>query len=70
MNMIKHLIFYIKIKILSHELPTTLKICKFCQRSRSMFSGISKSKMEKDTLSTLNDKKTNGRISEKPAIGK
>ena len=51
--MIKHVIFYIEMKILTHELPTTLKICTFYQRSRPMFSGISKSKMEEDTLSTL-----------------
>ena len=42
-------------KILTQELPTTLKICTFYQRSRPMFSGISKSKMEEDTLSTLTE---------------
>ena len=35
--MIKHGIFYIRMKILTHELPTTIKICTFNQRSRPCF---------------------------------
>ena len=35
--MIKHGIFYIIMEILTHKLPTTIKICTFHQRSRPCF---------------------------------